>query len=209
VQLRLPHQSLRPATRPHQSAGRLWWRYAFKAVLNQLQQGRPSWWDLAAYLRIQREYVPLYVRLLKDGIAAAQNDPKIQHLDRELPDKVMLHFRKMAHAQVRRSEKESGKKGLQKSTQRSWVGWALGYQAEGVAAAEVGCAQGGAGALPEGTDVVEVAAGGTDAVQEKERSYLTAAEVQALEDMVQAQVHFPPSSSPQPNPFLHVDEDTF
>jgi hypothetical protein len=88
MQLRLPHQSFRPDTRPVSSAVRLWWRYAFKAVVNQLRQGRPSWKDAITFLQIQRKYVPLYVKRLKESLPAAQNDPVIQEFDHALPNQV-------------------------------------------------------------------------------------------------------------------------
>lgn len=88
LQLRVPHQSFRPDTRPVASAGRLWWRYAYKAVVNQLRQGRPSWKDATTFLQIQRKYVPLYVKRLKEGLSAAQSDPDICELDHVLPNQV-------------------------------------------------------------------------------------------------------------------------
>ena len=90
VQLRLPHQSSRPDTRPSRTAAQLWWRYAYKAVTNQLRQGRPSWTDIVHYLRVQREYVPRYVSRLKDGLAAAQADETIARLEQDLPSMVRL-----------------------------------------------------------------------------------------------------------------------
>lgn len=93
MQLRLPHQSSRPDTRPSRSAAQLWWRYAFKAVTNQLRQGRPSWTDIVKYLRVQREYVPLYVSRLKEGLAAAQADDTIARLEQDLPSPVRFSAR--------------------------------------------------------------------------------------------------------------------
>jgi hypothetical protein len=81
---------------------------------------------------------------------------------------VMLHFRKLAHAQVRRQEKQSAQKSNQ---QRTWIGWALGFKA------------------PAATESASEIEGDASAAQhEEERPYLTAGEVQALEDVVQAQV---------------------
>jgi hypothetical protein len=81
---------------------------------------------------------------------------------------VMLHFRKLAHAQVRRQEKQSTQKA---SLQRTWVGWALGFKAPS-----------GQGAAIDAVGTAQAAQG------EDERPYLTADEVQTLEDAVQEQV---------------------
>lgn len=99
----------------------------------------------------------------------------------------MLHSRKLAHAQVRRRERQGAEKAAQQP-KRSWVGWALGYKAptgeeaaaeEEGATAEEGGGEGGAG-------------------KESERSHLTATEVQALEDMVQTQVRLQPAGASLP-----------
>ena len=89
----------------------------------------------------------------------------------------MLHFRKLAHAQVRRRERQGAAEKSGQQGKRSWVGWALGYKTSGAGEA----AEGDAAARGEGA--------GQDGEGEKaERSHLTESEVQALEDMVQTQV---------------------
>jgi Vacuolar sorting-associated protein 13, N-terminal len=183
VQLRKPHQSFRPATRPSQQAAQLWWRYAVRAVTNQSRQGRPSWWDLAKYLKIQREYVPLYVKLLQESVAAAQADEKILSFDKDVPYQVALHFRKMAHAQVRRRNNRAAQRTAQQPKQRTWVGWALGAKPAGKPAEPGALESANAEADAEGQ-----AGEGEGGEGDKERSYLTDSEVQALEDIVQEQV---------------------
>lgn len=166
----------RPSSRPTRAGARLWWRYALKAVTNRLRQGRPTWWDLARYLTIQREYVPLYVQHLRSG--STTPNARISDLDRELPKEVMLHFRKLAHARIRKlgqsQYSKSDPKQQQQQQQRTWVQWmGFGTAVEGPSSLATNDAmnqQDGQGA------------------EETERAYLTDGEVQALEDMVQAQV---------------------
>ena len=198
LQLRLPYQSFRPATRPSQAAARLWWRYACRAVTHQLRQGRPSWHDVVKYMRIQREYVPRYASLLKDSSAARpQQDSKIQELDAALPYQVLLHFRKLAHAQERRRSKQEQKKSAAKTKQqRSWFGWALGRPP---APSTGGASQGdgseaGAAESAGQEERAEPSEAGEGAETEQERGYLTEDEVQALEDLVQSEVRLSDSS---------------
>eukprot|EP00892_Ulva_mutabilis_P007576 jgi/Ulvmu1/5190/UM021_0207.1 len=182
-QLRLPHSMFRPSSRPAGAGARLWWRYALKAVTNRLRQGRPTWWDLARYLTIQREYVPLYVQHLRSGTASP--NARISDLDRELPKEVILHFRKLAHARIRKLEQAQQSKGDTKQQQqqnRTWVQW-MGF---GTAVAA---------SIASGEDGDEDQAREGDK-NENERAYLTDGEVQALEDMVQAQASVIESSDP-------------
>lgn len=182
MQLRLPHQSFRPATRPsHGAAARLWWRYAFRAVGTQLRQGRPSWWDLTRYLRVQREYVPLYVAKLQESVAAAQGDARVQELDKGLPYQVMLHLRKMAHAKVRRHQKRKAQQAA--PPKRSWVGWALGAKPAASKPSE--------GSDEQAADAEGEQSGEGGAEAKEERGYLTAQELQTLEDLVQEQARVP------------------
>lgn len=153
---------------------RLWWRYALKAVTNRLRQGRPTWWDLMRYLKIQREYVPLYVQHIRSGVATL--DAQILDLDKQLPKEVILHFRKLAHARIRRLEQAQLPKGdlnQRRSRQRTWVQW-MGFGTPRVDESTPAA---------EDVDVQHVDG---DELQ-VERAYLTDAEVQTLEDMVQAQ----------------------
>lgn len=165
----------RPSSRPAGAGVRLWWRYALKAVTNRLRQGRPTWWDLTRYLKIQREYVPLYVQHLRSGAVAP--DAHISDLDRQLPKEVTLHFRKLAHARIRKLELaqlSQGDLNQPQPQQRTWVQW-MGF-----------------GTAVEGNSTSTAADGESeqnlhDDAHQNERAYLTDGEVQALEDMVQAQ----------------------
>lgn len=227
VQLRLPHQALRPSTRPIGAGAQLWWRYAMKAVCSQRRHGRHNWVDIARYLKIQREYVPLYVMHLrsKEGVKDVTRLPRIAEMDKALPKDVTLHFRKLAHAQdMRLKEKDKKQASADKPPPRTWVSW-LGFK--GSTAAAAGAAPAGDSAAVEGVTAGEVEgeqaapdslaanseaaersvageAGDIDPTElsvtvpppaavsttsdKEERGFLTADEVQVLEELVQAQV---------------------
>jgi hypothetical protein len=155
-----------------------------KAVCNQQRHGKPTWSDIARYLKVQREYVPLYVQHLRrqdaeKGKDAGKHLPRIVELDRDLPKDVTLHFRKLAHAQVRLKNKEGVRKKEDKPPPRTWVGW-LGFG--GGRHVRDAAAEGadGQGAVPGDSS--------PDRQDKGERAFLTDNEVQALEDIVQAQV---------------------
>jgi Vacuolar sorting-associated protein 13, N-terminal len=233
LQLRLPHQALRPSTRPFGAGAQLWWRYAMKAVCSQRRHGRYHWVDIARYLKVQREYVPLYVMHLrsKDGAKDVTRLSRIAEMDKELPTAVALHFRKLAHAQdMRLKEKEQKKASEDKPQPRTWVSW-LGFTGNGAppagapppspAASTSGDTAGGSSTTGEGgvtsaapkslaakSEVGEGSQAGdaqmvdpaepsvvgsrpaavSTAGSKEERGFLTADEVQVLEEVVQAQV---------------------
>lgn len=88
------------------SGAKLWWRYAFRAVCIRLRQGRPSWREMVSYLKIQRQYIPLYVQQLQEGKQGGSG--RILELDASLPTNVILHFRKLAHAKHQRATQTAG-----------------------------------------------------------------------------------------------------
>ena len=108
-----------------------------KAVCSQRNHGRHSWPDIARYLVLQREYVPLYVMHLrsKEGAKDVARMARIAELDKELPKDVALHFRKLAHAQdMRLKEKDKKKASVDKPPPRTWVSW-LGFTGTNAAGA--------------------------------------------------------------------------
>lgn len=119
--------------------------------------------------------MPLYVQYIRSGALAA--DAHISDLDRQLPKEVILHFRKLAHARIRKLELaqlSQGDANQPQPQQRTWVQW-MGF-----------------GTAVEGNSTSAAADGENeqdlrDGSYQNERAYLTDEEVQALEDMVQAQ----------------------
>ncbi|NJR42339.1 MAG: hypothetical protein HC767_06450 [Akkermansiaceae bacterium] len=166
--------------------------------------------DIAQYLKIQREYVPLYVMHLrsKEGPKDATRLARIAEMDKELPKHVALHFRKLAHAQdMRLKEKAQKQASADKPPPRTWVSW-LGFRGSSVVAAAAGAgdqsvpdslaakSESAEGSIAGDTNVMdptELAAVlppadvGTAGGKE-DRGFLTADEVQVLEEVVQAQV---------------------
>ena len=93
-----------------------------KAVCTQRKHGRHSWLDIARYILLQREYVPLYVMHLrsKESAKDAARVARIAELDKKLPKDVALHFRKLAHAQdMRLKEKDKKKASAEKPPPRT------------------------------------------------------------------------------------------
>jgi hypothetical protein len=204
-----------------------------KAVCSQRRHGRYHWVDIARYLKVQREYVPLYVMHLrsKDGAKDVTRLSRIEEMDKELPTAVALHFRKLAHAQdmrLREREQKKASEDKEKPPPRTWVSW-LGFTGTAAPASANASAPGdsadasatagggkGAPAAPDSLaakshegersqtgsmqlmDPTELSltrpqptAAGAAGTKD-ERGFLTADEVQVLEEVVQAQVFIAP-----------------
>jgi vacuolar protein sorting-associated protein 13A/C len=132
---RLPYAGYRPRLRP--AAGetaRLWWRYALKAVQQQLAARKLTWSQAVRFARMRKEYVPAYAEHLRQ-LAAGQGPQRIERLpapvvemDRQLPEQTILMFRRLAHAKVQREKRRAAKEAAAagKSGGGGWMDWLRG-----------------------------------------------------------------------------------
>ncbi|KAL4443584.1 hypothetical protein ABPG75_011321 [Micractinium tetrahymenae] len=131
---RMPHAAYRPRLRP--AAGeqaRLWWKYAVKAVQQQVLARKLSWEQAIKFARMRKEYVPLYIEHLRSPIDPSRPRdrlPKgIVDMDRQLPEQTIVMFRRLAHARLQREKrqqaaKEAGQGG--KAGGGGWLDWLRG-----------------------------------------------------------------------------------
>eukprot|EP00879_Flechtneria_rotunda_P014384 GHRR01015031.1.p1 GENE.GHRR01015031.1~~GHRR01015031.1.p1 ORF type:complete len:739 (+),score=279.88 GHRR01015031.1:222-2438(+) len=123
-----PHRHLRPHCRPSAGAGgRLWWRYAIKAVQRQQQSySSRAWQHLQMIAMYHKQYVSNYIRCLQQGKQGG--DSIIAQLDVKLDEPVTLLFRRMAHAKFRAAQQKAGaaNAGKQQPHQQGWFGWLMG-----------------------------------------------------------------------------------
>lgn len=140
-----------PACCPMLLAGggaRLWWRYAITVVTRQQQSfSSRAWRQLRMVALYHKQYVPAYVRRLQlqagqaagaqASAASAAASPQLQQLqqqiaglDAQLDERVILLFRRMAHAKLRTQQKASAQKQQQPAQQQGWIGWLMGSSAK-------------------------------------------------------------------------------
>ncbi|KAI7845241.1 hypothetical protein COHA_001284 [Chlorella ohadii] len=156
---RLPYAGYRPRLRP--AAGepaRLWWRYAVKAVQQQLAARKLTWSQTVRFARMRKEYVPAYAEHLRQ-LAAGQGPQRIERLpapvvemDRQLPEQTILMFRRLAHAKVQREKRRAAKEAAAagKSGGGGWMDWLRGGgSGQGSRAASPRTSQAGAEEAPE------------------------------------------------------------
>ncbi|XP_058084436.1 uncharacterized protein LOC131232245 isoform X2 [Magnolia sinica] len=124
---RLKYAHYRPLV-PVKSDPRLWWKYAYKAVSDQMKKasGKMSWEHVLRYARLRKRYISLYASLLKSDFTrlVVDDDKDIEELDRELDIELILHWRMLAHKFVEQSTEYDQNLKKQK-TKRSW--WSLGW----------------------------------------------------------------------------------
>ncbi|KAL4447306.1 hypothetical protein ABPG77_007339, partial [Micractinium sp. CCAP 211/92] len=131
---RMAHAAYRPRLRP--AAGeqaRLWWRYAIKAVQQQVLARKLTWEQAIKFARMRKEYVPLYIEHLRSPIDPSRPHdrlPKgIVDMDRQLPEQTIVMFRRLAHARLQREKRqqaarEAGQGG--KAGGGGWLDWLRG-----------------------------------------------------------------------------------
>ncbi|TYI15495.1 hypothetical protein ES332_A08G190100v1 [Gossypium tomentosum] len=127
---RLKYAHYRP-TVSLKSDPRSWWKYAYKAVSDQMKKasGKLSWEQVLRYTRLQKKYISLYASLLKSDVNRPVVDDckEIEELDRGLDIELILQWRMLAHKFVRRSiESENYLK--QQKAKKSW--WSLGWASQ-------------------------------------------------------------------------------
>ncbi|KAH9720888.1 PH domain-containing protein [Citrus sinensis] len=76
---------------------RSWWKYAFKAVSDQMKKasGKLSWEQVLRYARLRKRYISLYAKLLKSDISRAvvDDNEELEELDRGLDIELILQWR--------------------------------------------------------------------------------------------------------------------
>ncbi|EEF45057.1 vacuolar protein sorting-associated protein, putative [Ricinus communis] len=97
---------------------RSWWKYAFKAVSDQMKKAR-----------LRKKYISLYASLLKSDPSRAiiDDNNEIEELDCELDIELILQWRMLAHKFVERSI-ESELYSRKQKAQKSW--WSFGWNSQ-------------------------------------------------------------------------------
>ncbi|KAK8614167.1 hypothetical protein V6N13_122539 [Hibiscus sabdariffa] len=129
---RLKYAHFRP-TVSLKSDPRSWWKYAYKAVSDQMKKasGKLSWEQVLRYTRLQKKYISLYASLLKSDVnrPVVDDSKEIEELDRGLDIELILQWRMLAHKFVKQSiESENYLK--QQKAKKSW--WSLGWASQSV-----------------------------------------------------------------------------
>lgn len=116
--------------RPHvsvKSDPRAWWKYAYRAVSDQVKQGsgKLPWEQVLRYAKLRKEYISLYASLLKSepGRLTIDDNEDIEKMDRELDIELILQWRMLAHKFVEQSA-ESDVQSRKEKTKSSW--WSFG-----------------------------------------------------------------------------------
>jgi len=93
-ELSSPHRHLRPPCRPMNATGaRLWWSYAYKALMYRSFGNKISLHKLKQISETRRMYVKHYVQCLIDDGVGFGGDETIAAMDAELPEWTILVFR--------------------------------------------------------------------------------------------------------------------
>ncbi|KAK4844286.1 hypothetical protein QYF36_018501 [Acer negundo] len=112
---------------------RSWWKYAFKAVSDQMKKasGRLSWEQVLRYASLRKRYISLYASLLKSDISrvVVNDNEEIEELDRGLDIDLILQWRMLAHKFVEKSIESDNHLKKQKTT-KSW--WSFGWNNKSV-----------------------------------------------------------------------------
>nr|XP_027080056.1 uncharacterized protein LOC113703042 isoform X2 [Coffea arabica] len=129
---RLKYAHYRPSVAV-KSDPRPWWKYAYKAVSDQLKKasGKLSWEQVLWYARLRKKYISLYAKLLRsdsDRVVIDDNE-EIKELDRELDFDLVLQWRMLAHKFVAQSMDSAPYLRNQKS-KKSW--WPFGWTSNSV-----------------------------------------------------------------------------
>ncbi|KAJ0048722.1 hypothetical protein Pint_15724 [Pistacia integerrima] len=107
---------------------RSWWKYAFKAVSDQIKKasGKLSWEQVLRYTSLRKRYISLYATLLKSDSSRAvvDDNEEIEELDRGLDIELILQWRMLAHKFVEQSMGSDNHLKKQK-TKKSW--WSFGW----------------------------------------------------------------------------------
>ncbi|KAL8529518.1 hypothetical protein ACS0TY_006808 [Phlomoides rotata] len=83
-----------------------WWKYACKAVSDQMKKARRLPWEqVLRYARLRKKYISLYAALLKSDLerTIVDDNEDIEELDRELDIEVIIQWRMLAHKFVEQS----------------------------------------------------------------------------------------------------------
>uniref|UniRef100_A0A6N2K527 PH domain-containing protein n=1 Tax=Salix viminalis TaxID=40686 RepID=A0A6N2K527_SALVM len=114
---------------PVKSNPRSWWRYAYKAVSDQMKKasGKLSWEQVLRFASLRKRYISLYASLLKSdpSHAIVDDSEEINELDRELDIELILQWRMLAHKYVKQSM-ESDQYSRKQKPKTSW--WSLGWK---------------------------------------------------------------------------------
>lgn len=124
---RLKYAHYRPLV-PVKSDPRSWWKYAYRAVSDQLKKagGKMSWEQVLRYASMRKKYISMYAKLLKSDVdrTIIDDNEEIEKLDRELDIDLILQWRMLAHKFVAQSLKSDPYLKKQ-SSKRSW--WTFGW----------------------------------------------------------------------------------
>ncbi|KAJ4957745.1 hypothetical protein NE237_024856 [Protea cynaroides] len=122
---RLRYAHYRPLV-PVKSDPRSWWKYAYKAVSDQMKaaSGKLSWEQVLKYAKLRKRYISLYASLLKSDHSrmVVDDNKEIEELDRGLDCEVILQWRMLAHKFVEQSI-ESDIKFRRRKAKKSWLPW--------------------------------------------------------------------------------------
>lgn len=107
---------------------RSWWKYAFKAVSDQLKKasGKMSWEQVLRYTSLRKKYISLYAKqLMSDPEHVVVDDSEeVEELDRGLDAELIIQWRMLAHKFVAQSM-ESDIYLRKQNTKKSW--WSFGW----------------------------------------------------------------------------------
>ncbi|KAJ4951540.1 hypothetical protein NE237_028372 [Protea cynaroides] len=124
---RLRYAHYRPLV-PVKSDPRSWWKYACKAVSDQMKKasGKLSWEQVLKYASQRKRYISLYASLLKSDVSrmVVDGNKEIEELDHGLNIEVILQWRMLAHKFVEQSI-ESDIYIRNQKAKKSW--WSLGW----------------------------------------------------------------------------------
>ncbi|POO03120.1 Vacuolar protein sorting-associated protein [Trema orientale] len=123
---RLKYAHFRPHV-PVKSDPRSWWKYAYRAVSDQVKKGsgKLPWEQVLRYARLRKRYISLYASLLKSepSRVIVDDNEETEELDRELDIEVILQWRMLAHRFVEKSL-ESELRLRKEKSQKSWWSFA-------------------------------------------------------------------------------------
>ncbi|CAN1333900.1 Intermembrane lipid transfer protein VPS13 [Linum perenne] len=122
---RLKYAHFRPLVSA-KSAPRAWWKYAYKAVSDQIKKasGKLSWEQVVRYASLRKRYVSLYASLLKSDLSRTivDDNKEIEELDRELNIELIVQWRMLAHKFVEQSVEYE-----HPTNQKAGSWWSLGW----------------------------------------------------------------------------------
>ncbi|XWS38677.1 hypothetical protein CRYUN_Cryun19dG0151500 [Craigia yunnanensis] len=120
---RLKYAHYRPPV-PLKSDPRSWWKYAYKAVSDQMKKasGKFSWQQVLRYTTLRKKYISLYASLLKSDVnrPVVDDNKEIEELDRGLDIELILQWRMLAHKFVELSVESENYLKKQKAKQSWW-----------------------------------------------------------------------------------------